>query len=186
MAARSVATRPSPNEKSRPAAAHVVAFIGGAMVRDMPLSCNGPALRAPGAIPTVDFLLPPRGAAVKKMAVKSHDWIRRRIQRVARMERPRLRSPRELRPVPRERVRRSAQREGGSEIRGAAVPDYAALHPGYNLRLSPAARTARCATRCRCPSSCSCRAPRSRAAPRSFGRAAPGRRHNGSSRRFPP
>ena len=78
MAARSVATRPSPNEKSRPAAAHVVAFIGGAMVRDMPLSCNGPARWAPGAISTVDFLLYRFGAIVKKMAVKSHDWTGRR------------------------------------------------------------------------------------------------------------
>src|ERR1700730_13270412 len=33
------------------------------------------------------------------------------------MERPRLRSLRELRRVPRERVRRSAEREGGSEMR---------------------------------------------------------------------
>jgi hypothetical protein len=43
MAACSVATRPAPNEKSRPEAAHVVAFICGATARDMSLSCNGPA-----------------------------------------------------------------------------------------------------------------------------------------------
>src|SRR5712671_1619753 len=86
MAAGSGATRPSANENSRPAAARVVAFICGAMARDMPLSCNGPARRAPGAIPTVDFLLYRFGAVVKKMAVKSHDWIRRRIQQAARME----------------------------------------------------------------------------------------------------
>jgi hypothetical protein len=86
MAARSVATGPSPNEKSRPAAARVVAFICGATARDMSLSCNGPARWVPGAIPTVDFLLYRFGAIVKKMAVKSHDGIRRRIQHVARME----------------------------------------------------------------------------------------------------
>jgi hypothetical protein len=44
MAACSVATRPSPNEKSRPDAAHVDAFICGTMARDMSLSCNGLAL----------------------------------------------------------------------------------------------------------------------------------------------
>ena len=36
-------------------------------------SCKGPALWAPGAIPTVDFLLYGFGAVVKKMGVKSHD-----------------------------------------------------------------------------------------------------------------
>jgi hypothetical protein len=51
----------------------VVAFICGAMARDMSLSCNGPTLWAPGAIPTVDFLLYGFGAVVKKMGVKSHD-----------------------------------------------------------------------------------------------------------------
>jgi hypothetical protein len=44
MAACAVATRPSPNEKSRPAAAHVVVFICGAMARDMSLSCKVPVL----------------------------------------------------------------------------------------------------------------------------------------------
>jgi hypothetical protein len=34
MAACAVATRPSPKEKSRPAAAHVDVFIGDAMARD--------------------------------------------------------------------------------------------------------------------------------------------------------
>ncbi|HZE46777.1 MAG TPA: hypothetical protein VE087_07860, partial [Xanthobacteraceae bacterium] len=60
---------PSPNEKSRPAAAHVVAFICGALARDMSLSFKGPAVWAPGAIPTVDFLLYRFGAIVKKMGV---------------------------------------------------------------------------------------------------------------------
>src|SRR5712671_3718967 len=59
------------------------------------------------------------------------------------MERPRLRSLRELRRVPREQVRRSAEREGGSGMRGKPIPDFAepvlglaegktrGLHPGY-------------------------------------------------------
>src|SRR5712671_4670270 len=85
MAACSVATRPSPNEKSRPEAAHAVAFIGGAMARDISLSAMA-RHGAPGAIPTVDFLLYCFGAVVKKMAVKSHDWSRRRIQQVAHTE----------------------------------------------------------------------------------------------------
>ena len=50
----------------------MVAFICGAMARDMSLSCNGPVLREPGAIPTVDFLLYRLAAVVKKMSVKSH------------------------------------------------------------------------------------------------------------------
>ena len=33
---------------------------------------------APGAIPTIDFLLYRFGAVVKKLAVKSQDWILRR------------------------------------------------------------------------------------------------------------
>jgi hypothetical protein len=41
-----------------------------------------PALWAPGAIPTVEFILHHLGADVKKMAVKSNVWIRRRIQQV--------------------------------------------------------------------------------------------------------
>jgi hypothetical protein len=35
-------------------------------------------LWAPGAIPTVDFILPYCGRAVKKMGVKNKDWTRRR------------------------------------------------------------------------------------------------------------
>src|SRR4030081_4066935 len=50
------------------------------MARHMRPSCKGPALWAPGAIPTVDFLLYRFGAIVKKMGVKTHDWIARRIQ----------------------------------------------------------------------------------------------------------
>jgi hypothetical protein len=88
----------------------VVAFICGATARDMRLSCNGPAMWAPGAIPTVDFLLYRFGAVVKKMGVKSHDGILRRIRQVACMER--------------------------SEIREAA-PDFAALHPGYGRTSRP-------------------------------------------------
>src|SRR5258706_15873829 len=63
----------------------MVAFICGAMARNMSLSAMA-RHGAPGAIPTVDFLLYRFGAVVKKMAVKSHDWIRRRIQQAARME----------------------------------------------------------------------------------------------------
>src|SRR6266404_5591923 len=37
----------------------------------MSLSCKRPALWAPGALPTVDFLLHHLGAVVKKMGVKS-------------------------------------------------------------------------------------------------------------------
>ncbi len=64
----------------------MVAFICGASARDMSLSCKGPAPWATGAIPTVDFLLYRFGAIVKKMGVKTHDWIRRRSRQVARME----------------------------------------------------------------------------------------------------
>src|SRR6266404_3394960 len=41
-----------------------------------PLSCKRPTLSAPGAIPTVDFLLHHPAAAVKKVAVKTHDRVR--------------------------------------------------------------------------------------------------------------
>jgi hypothetical protein len=41
--------------------------------RGMSPSCKGPAASAPGAIPTVDFLLHRFGAVVKKMGVKTHD-----------------------------------------------------------------------------------------------------------------
>src|SRR3979411_1092733 len=44
------------------------------------LSCKRPARWAPGAIPTVDFLLYRFGAAVKKMGVKNKDWTQRRTQ----------------------------------------------------------------------------------------------------------
>src|ERR1700687_4014570 len=44
------------------------------MARDMSLSRKRPALRAPGAIPTLDFLLHHLGAVVKKTGVKSKDW----------------------------------------------------------------------------------------------------------------
>ena len=76
----------SPNEKSRLAAAHVVAFICGAPARDMSLSCKGPAAWTPGAIPTVDFLLYRFGAIVKKMGVKSHDGSRHSVARMERSE----------------------------------------------------------------------------------------------------
>jgi hypothetical protein len=46
------------------------------MARDISLSCKHPALWAAGAIPTLDFILHRRGAAVKKMRVKSKDWTR--------------------------------------------------------------------------------------------------------------
>jgi hypothetical protein len=39
-------------------------------------------LGAPGAIPTVDFLLYHPGAVVKKMGVKSHDRAARRIAQI--------------------------------------------------------------------------------------------------------
>src|SRR6267378_6027210 len=41
---------------------------------------NARRFAAPGAIPTLDFLLHRFGAAVKKTAVKSLDWMRRRIR----------------------------------------------------------------------------------------------------------
>ncbi len=77
----------------------------------MSLSCKGPALWAPGAIRTVDFLLYRFGAIVKKMGVKTHDWIRRRSRQVARMEPSGLAFGK-----PKDRLR---------EMRGS----------GYNLRL---------------------------------------------------
>jgi hypothetical protein len=49
------------------------------MARGMPLSCKRPTVWAPGAIPTVDFLLHHLGAMVKKMGVKSHVRIPLRI-----------------------------------------------------------------------------------------------------------
>ena len=50
----------------------------------MSLSCKRPALWAPGAIPTVNFLLHHFAVVVKKVDVKSHDRTRRRIaQRLA-------------------------------------------------------------------------------------------------------
>jgi hypothetical protein len=67
-------------------------------------------------------------------------------QQVARIERPRLRSLCELRRVPRERVRQSAEREGRSEMRDSSFPDVAepvlglaegetrGLHPGSGPR----------------------------------------------------
>src|ERR1700688_457097 len=39
----------------------------------MPLSCKRPARWAPGAIPTLDFILYHPGAVVKKVDVKSND-----------------------------------------------------------------------------------------------------------------
>jgi hypothetical protein len=50
-----------------------------AIARDMPLSCKRPTAGGPGAIPTVDFLLHPLGAIVKKRGVKSHVRIPLRI-----------------------------------------------------------------------------------------------------------
>src|SRR4030088_268072 len=70
MAACSVATRPSPNEKSRPEAAHVDAFISGTIHVAL-MQCPGHCWESPGAIPTVDFLLSYFRAAAKKNAVKS-------------------------------------------------------------------------------------------------------------------
>ena len=70
VVARAGATRASTNEKSRSEAAHPVAL---SVARHMRPSCKGPTLWAPGAIPTVDFLLYGFGAVVKKMGVKSHD-----------------------------------------------------------------------------------------------------------------
>jgi hypothetical protein len=46
----------------------------------MALSCKRPVLWAPGAIPTVDFLLHHPRAFVKKTGVKSLDWNGRRFQ----------------------------------------------------------------------------------------------------------
>src|SRR5467141_2995327 len=70
MAACSAATRPSPNEKSLPRGGPC--WLSYVTPRcDVSLSCKRPALWAPGALPTVDFLLHYLGAVVNKMGVKS-------------------------------------------------------------------------------------------------------------------
>src|SRR5258705_6611501 len=52
--------------KGPPEAAHVFSLICDAMARDMPLSYKRPTLWAPGAIPTMDFLLHHVAVVVKK------------------------------------------------------------------------------------------------------------------------
>src|SRR5712672_1668825 len=66
---------------------------------------NARRFAAPGAIPTLDFLLYGFGAAVKKVGVKIKDWTRRRTQH---------RSP-----------------HGAKRNAGIPTPDFAALHPGF-------------------------------------------------------
>jgi hypothetical protein len=51
----------------------MVGFVVNNNESTRPLSCKRPALWAPGAIPTVDFLLHHFGATVKKTAVKNND-----------------------------------------------------------------------------------------------------------------
>src|SRR6202040_2978137 len=72
------AVRRSSKQKSRPR--RPMGLLSCAtLARDMSFSCKRPALGAPGAIPTVDFLLYLPGAVVKKMAVKSNVRIPPRI-----------------------------------------------------------------------------------------------------------
>jgi len=53
-----------------------LAFIRGDLAHEqMSSRANARRCGRPGAIPTVDFLLYHLGAVVKKMGVKTHDWI---------------------------------------------------------------------------------------------------------------
>ena len=64
----------SPTETDRPRRPRGTLLSCDVMARDISLACKRPALRAPGAIPTVEFLLSDFPTAIKKVAVKSHVW----------------------------------------------------------------------------------------------------------------
>jgi hypothetical protein len=71
-----VTTQPDHSPKNKGRARRPMDVFSFATVRDMSLSYKHPALWAPGAMPTVDFLLSHFRNSAKNDAVKSHVWQR--------------------------------------------------------------------------------------------------------------